>query len=110
VLLSSVDIIMVGALGITAIAAVSIFTQPRMMLLCVARSVASALTLLASRAFGAGDQPAALRATGKTLFLTIVVMGLLHVLFFIYLKELLRFMGADDSYIGLALSTASPRS
>ena len=34
VLLSSVDIIMVGVLGTAAIAAVSIFTQPRMMLLC----------------------------------------------------------------------------
>ncbi len=54
VLLSSVDIIMVGVLGTAAIAAVSIFTQPRMMLLCVVRSVASVLTLLTAQKFGAG--------------------------------------------------------
>ncbi len=41
--LASADLIMVGSLGAAAIAAVSIFAQPRMVLLCVARSIALSL-------------------------------------------------------------------
>ena len=52
ILLSNADIIMVGSLGTAAIAAVSIFTQPRMVLLTVARSVAAAVTLLIAERFG----------------------------------------------------------
>ena len=51
--LSAADIIMVGALGVTAIAAVSLFSQPRLMLLVFARSIAAALTLLVAQCIAA---------------------------------------------------------
>ena len=38
ILLASTDLIMVGALGALSIAAVSIFMQPRLILLCFSRS------------------------------------------------------------------------
>ena len=37
-LLTAADLLMVSALGNTAVAAVSIFSQPRMVILCVTRS------------------------------------------------------------------------
>ena len=104
VLLSSVDIIMVGALGTAAIAAVSIFTQPRMMLLCVVRSVASVLTLLTARKFGAqklSEVPALLM---RTLFCMVILMGALHLLFFWQLEGILSWMGAKEDYMAAALS------
>ena len=79
VLLSSVDIIMVGTLGLEAIAAVSIFTQPRMMLLCVTRSLASAVTLLTARLFGRGEHAPQARMFCQSLTFGAVVLGLLHI-------------------------------
>ena len=49
ILLASTDLIMVGTLGAFPIAAVSIFAQPRLVLLCFSRSLASSVTLLVSR-------------------------------------------------------------
>mgnify|MGYP000316269123 CR=1 FL=1 len=42
-LLTAADLLMVSALGNTAVAAVSIFSQPRMVILCVTRSYSVAL-------------------------------------------------------------------
>ena len=104
VLLSSVDIIMVGVLGTAAIAAVSIFTQPRMMLLCVVRSVASVLTLLTAQKFGAGKLQEVPGLLNQTLFCVAILMGLLHLLFFWQLEGILSWMGAKEEYMDMALA------
>ncbi len=52
IFLSAADIIMVGVLGTAAVAAVSIFTQPRMMMLCLARSISAALTVVTAKLYG----------------------------------------------------------
>lgn len=101
VALSAADIIMVGTLGIEAIAAVSIFTQPRMVLLVFARSIGSALTVLVAHRHGAGRDGAALLR--QTLLLSLVLFLLLHGLFFWQLPRILSWMGAE-SYLDLALS------
>ena len=54
VLLASADLIMVASLGSEAVAAVGIFMQPRMALLCFPRSWASAVTLIAAKYAGQG--------------------------------------------------------
>ena len=104
VLLSSVDIIMVGVLGTAAIAAVSIFTQPRMMLLCVVRSVASVLTLLTARKFGEKKLQEVPALLARTLFCMLILMGTLHVLFFLHLEGILSWMGAKEEYMAAALA------
>ena len=103
VLLSSVDIIMVGTLGLEAIAAVSIFTQPRMMLLCVTRSLASAVTLLTARLFGRVEHAPQARMFCQSLTFGAVVLGLLHIIFFFQLESLLVWMGAEPQYLVDAL-------
>ena len=103
VLLSSVDLIMVGSLGVDAIAAVSIFTQPRMMLLCVTRSLASAVTLLTARLVGRGEHEAQARVLCQSLLLGMVALGLLHLRFYAHLESLLVWMGAEPEYLADAL-------
>ena len=76
--LASADLIMVGSLGAVSIAAVSIFAQPRMVLLCFARSIASAVTLLTARKAGAKDVAGVSELLRKSLFLAGIFMGLLH--------------------------------
>lgn len=103
VLLSSVDIIMVGVLGTAAIAAVSIFTQPRMMILCLVRSVAAVLTLLTARKYGEKrfeEVPPLLR---RTLFCVFFLVGAVHLLFYWQLEVILAWMGAEPSYLPQAL-------
>ena len=46
ILLASTDLILVGALGSLSVAAVSIFLQPRLILLCFSRSLASACPVI----------------------------------------------------------------
>ena len=104
VLLSSVDIIMVGVLGTAAIAAVSIFTQPRMMLLCVVRSVASVLTLLTAQKFGQNKLEEVPALLARTLFCMLILMGALHVFFFLHLEGILSWMGAREDYMAAALA------
>ena len=103
ILLSSVDLIMVGVLGTAAIAAVSIFTQPRMMLLTVARSLASAVTVLTAEHFGGGRREQAAAIMRQSLGLGAFVLLGLHLLFGAYLPSLLLWMGAAPEYLALAL-------
>lgn len=101
--LSAADIIMVGSLGTSAVAAVSIFTQPRMMILCVARSLAASLTLLTAQTYGAGNYAESARLLRQTAIVSAVLFVILHWLFFGHLAEILRWMGATESYLPMAL-------
>ena len=101
--LASADLIMVGALGAVSIAAVSIFAQPRMILLCFARSIASAVTLLTARKTGAQDVAGVSELLRKSLFLSGIFMGLLHILFYFLLEKILLLMGAGSDYLPQAL-------
>ena len=101
--LASADLIMVGALGAVSIAAVSIFAQPRMILLCFARSIASAVTLLTARKAGAQDVAGVSELLRKSLFLAGIFMGLLHILFYFLLEKILLLMGAGSDYLPQAM-------
>ena len=65
---------MVGALGALSIAAVSIFMQPRLILLCFSASLASSVTLLVSKA-GAGDTIGTADIMKKSLTLCAIFHG-----------------------------------
>ena len=103
ILLSNADIIMVGVLGTGAIAAVSIFTQPRMMLLTVARSVAASVTILVAERFGRGQYDTYGDILKKTMVLVVIVLGLAHIVFFIHLDVILLWMGAQQDYLSDAM-------
>lgn len=103
ILLASADLIMVGSLGTAAVAAVSIFLQPRLILLCAVRSMASAVTLLSAERYGAGDIPALSDILRKSLLLCLLAAGALHAVFFLFLREILSLMGAEAEYLSLAL-------
>ena len=104
ILLASTDLIMVGALGALSIAAVSIFLQPRLILLCFSRSLASSVTLLVSKKAGAGDTKGTADIMKKSLTLCAIFMGLLHILFYIFLDDIFYLMGANDEYMAEAMA------
>ncbi|MBR2216680.1 MAG: MATE family efflux transporter [Selenomonadaceae bacterium] len=106
ILLANVDIILVGTLGVTAIAAVSIFTQPRLMILTLARTLSSVVTLLTAENYGQGQTQIAGKILRATLLVWGVILTLLHALFFSYLADILLWMGAEENYLPLALRYA----
>lgn len=104
ILLASTDLIMVGALGALSIAAVSIFLQPRLILLCFSRSLASSVTLLVSKNAGAGKQKESTDIMKKSLLLCAVFMAILHIIFYIFLEDIFYLMGANDDYMAEAMA------
>lgn len=103
ILLASADLIMVGTLGTVAVAAVSIFLQPRLIILCFSRSLAAGVTLLVSRQAGRGDRSKSADILKKSLFIGTLVLIPLHLLFFIYLEPIFYLLGASEEYIMPAL-------
>lgn len=103
IFLSNADIVMVGMLGTGAIAAVSIFTQPRMMLLTVARSVAAAVTILIAERYGQERHDSYGDVLKKTMVLLVLVLGLAHIAFFVHLDAILLWMGAQHDYLSDAM-------
>jgi MATE efflux family protein len=99
IFLSNADIIMVGTLGTGAIAAVSIFTQPRMILLTIARSVAAAVTILIAERFGQDRHDTYGDILKKTIVLVGIVLGVAHIFFFVFLNDILLWMGAQWDYL-----------
>ena len=106
ILLANVDIILVGKLGTEAIAAVSIFTQPRMVLLTLARSLGAALTLLAAECYGRGQKKEAGEFLTRSLFFWGIILLALHGLFYGGMADILLWMGAEANYLDLALRYA----
>ena len=107
ILLASADLVMVGSLGAEAIAAVSIFMQPRLVLFCFSRSAASAMTLLASRYAGRAERVEAANLLKQMLGVSCVFFLLLHFVFWYFLHDILTLMGAEPDYIKLAMDYAS---
>ena len=106
ILLSNADLIMVGKLGTAAVAAVSIFTQPRMILLTLSRSLAAVLTLLAARHYGRQEPASAGSLMKQTLFFWGILLAIAHLLFYHCLADILIWMGAENSYLPEALRYA----
>lgn len=103
ILLASTDLILVGALGSLSVAAVSIFLQPRLILLCFSRSLASAVTLVSCNYAGRGEKEPSADLLKKSLFLGALALGLLHGLFYLFLKDIFIFMGASPDYLPQAM-------
>ena len=101
--LQAADLVMVGALGSSAIAAVSIFMPLRLVLLTFARSLASSITILTAGKFGAADEDGIKALLRQSFTITLFVMGILHIGFFCCFKELVLLMGAQADYVQLAV-------
>ena len=52
IMLNSVDLLMVSSLGTEAVAAVGLFSQPKMLILCACRSLSVATTAIVAHMYG----------------------------------------------------------
>ena len=102
--LAAADLIMVGVLGPLAIAAVSIFLPLRLVLLTVARSLASAISILTANKFGAGEYTSIKALMRQSFTVSFLLLGVLHIAFYILFDRLVVLMGAQPDYLALALA------
>lgn len=108
VLLSSADLIMVGALGFAATSAVGIFSQPKMVLLCFPRSFSIAVTARVALLRGRGELEEAPACMKQSLLTAASCGALLAALAWAFLTEILLIAGAQTSYLEAAVSYGKP--
>lgn len=103
VLLSSADLIMIGTLGTEPVAAVSIFVQPKMILLCIARSLSTAIIVLTAQKIGMKRISEAEDVLRQCLIGVCLLLIVIHLVFFFFLEQILRLSGAEVSYMSDAV-------
>ena len=104
VMLTSVDLMMVSSLGTQAVAAVGIFSQPKMVILCVSRSLSVTVTAIVAKRFGRGEIQGLSAFLKQTTLLTLLAAFLLFVMTEGSMKYILLLAGAEKEYLPMALS------
>lgn len=107
-LLSAVDLIMVSSLGTRDIAAVSILGQPKMVILCVSRSFAVAITAYIAKKNGEKDTQRFTEFSRQSLILSIVGGSILCMVSICFCKPILFIAGAKTEYLHQAAEYAIP--
>lgn len=103
-LVGSIDTMMVGGLGEGAIAAVGITNQPKFILLAAIFSLNVGITAVVARRKGEGDQEGANKVLRAGMLLTSLISLIMAIIGFIYASSILKFAGAEDSYLADAIS------
>lgn len=103
-LVSSIDTMMVGSLGASAIAAVGITNQPKFILLAIIFSLNVGVTAIVARRRGEKDREGANRCLRQALFICLILSAILSVIGFTFARPMLLFAGAQPDVIDLAVT------
>ena len=98
-----VDSLMVSSCGEEAIAAVGLTGQPRLLFYVVLMSITTGVNAVVARRRGEGNQEGANRTLMQTLPIVFVLATLFFLISLVVAEPLLRFAGAKDDTIGMAI-------
>ncbi|MFV0441412.1 MAG: MATE family efflux transporter [Lachnospirales bacterium] len=104
ILLSAVDIAMIGHIDKVSLTAVAIFTQPRLIILCFPKAMAVAVTARISHLIGEDNESQVIPFFKQSLFAIGIVGIVLTLLSYIFLNEILLVAGAKSDFINLSIS------
>ena len=102
-LVSFVDSVMVSSVGETAVAAVGLTNQPRLLFYAIFLSLSIAVNAMVSRRFGEKDQKRANQVLAMVLPLAVLLCAAFTVTAFFVSRPLLMFAGAQEDTIDLAI-------
>lgn len=102
-LISFVDSVMVSTVGETAVAAVGLTNQPRMLFYAIFFSLSVAVNAIVSRRFGEKNQEGANRCLAMVLLISIALCVIFTGIAFAVSRPLLLFAGAQEDTIELAI-------
>lgn len=103
-LISMMDTVMVSGLGETAIAAVGITAQPRMIILALFMALNTGLTAVVARRRGQEDSEGANHVLGNTLTMCVVLSVLLALAGAIWARPMLLFAGSQPDFIDMSVT------
>lgn len=102
--INSADTIMVGTVGLSAIASVGLAAQPRMILLILGQSICVGTTAVVARRKGAGDRKAA-NACLKLSLIIVTILGLAMSLLGFFLAEPFMILsGANEDTLEMSVT------
>lgn len=104
VLIGTVDLKMVGALGADAIAAVGLGRQVIMIVMILVMAISTGATALVARNVGKGDPQAAARAAGDAFTLTWIFAIVMTGVGLVTARQTLIALGATEDVMGLSIS------
>ena len=96
-LIGSMDTMMIGVLGKTAISAVGLPTQPRMLLICVFFALNVGVTAIVARRKGEGRQGDARRTLRNAMMLVLLLSGVLTAASLLFAEPLIRLAGGNEN-------------
>ncbi len=102
-LISFVDTIMVSGVGETAVAAVGLTNQPRLLFYAIFLSMSIAVNAMVSRRFGEKDPKNANRCLAMVVPIALMLGAVFTVIAFLCSRPLLLFAGAQEDTIDLAI-------
>ncbi len=106
-LYNMVDTLFVGnAVGPLGIAALTIVLPVQIMMFAIGFMIGVGSASIVSRALGAGDKAKAIKAAGNAVVLNIIISLIVMIPGFIFLDEILIFLGASKEVLPLAKSYA----
>lgn len=108
VMLFAINLVMVSSLGADATSAVGIFAQPKMVLLCISRSFAVAVSAQIAIRYGQGKMETLSSCLKQSFFLMTVISAVLLILSLVYLEPVLSLAGAKREYMDMALDYGKP--
>ncbi|HHW98756.1 MAG TPA: MATE family efflux transporter, partial [Firmicutes bacterium] len=103
-LFGMVDMMMVGAVGPQAIAAIGLTNQPMFLALAAFQALNVGTTALVARFVGAGDISEANAAIRQSLLVVTALGGIATALVYIFAEPMVVFMGAKDEALGYAVT------
>ncbi len=103
-LIAAIDMMMVGTVSTSAIAAVGITTQPKMIIMGTLFAINIGTTVICSRRKGEKDQEGAKRCLKNSLVLSVILSFVLTLCGFVFAEELMLLAQADLEYLDLAVN------
>lgn len=101
-LIGSVDLMMVGGLGSTAVAAVGITNQPKFILLAMIMSLNTGVTAIVARRRGQEDSDGANKCLRQSLMLSFGIAIVMGTIGFIFAEPIMIFSGASPDFLQYA--------
>ncbi len=101
-IIGSVDMMMVGTLGSTAIASVGITTQPRMILLILAQALCVGTTALIARRKGENNKEAANSVLNQSMWIVTLLGIIMTLVGYFFAEPFMYLAGANEETIGMA--------
>lgn len=103
-MVAAIDLMMVGNLGTSEVAAVGITNQPKFILIAIIFSLNVGVTAVIARRKGEGDIDGANRCLRQSLIISVVMSFIMALIGYTFAKEILTFAGANEDYIHIAIN------